>query len=914
MDRPLETLQAAADRLGADGGGRVAVAEGDYDGGLILDRDRDGVEVAGRCADLVTLTEDGTDSVVEVFGGASAAVSGLTVRGDGSGLYVWSAALNQETTLDARALVFDGLGQNGITVEGAGASLDARDICVQGGGADGGGLATSAVSVLDGGTAEVRGLRISGRAGVGLLSSGGARESTLHVEDGILGPFVDALDDVTVAGAFVQSPAELRLEGVWLDGALGYGLVGSGSQARLRLQDVRLTGVRPNGGTDGFGVLLQNGSDLEAEGLLIDGAARGGVAALGNGTGIDLTDTVIRGIVAGPDGWTEAGLALFDGPKLSATNLRIEDCENVGLALSGLGTEGEVRGLVVEGTRALPGAPASRGVELGMGAVATFRDVAIVDNDQGGVIALNTGTSVTIEGGVVRDQRPLGNTDYGGAGIGLQAGAVGTLADLVVEGNPMANVVVDGGHATLTDVVLRRPTAFLMDGDTIGRGLGVQGGGQVTLRRVVIDGALDVGLFVESSTVEAEDLRIERGRDVDGDLTGGRGASISLGSQVHLERAVIIDNQELGVLVGHDGTSLVLLDSEIRDTVTDAGGGFGSGLHVQEGAEALVERSLITGNHTVGVVAAHDGTRVELVDCEVSGTLPGADGSFGRGGEVAAGATLISDQTNWLHNHEVGVMVEHAGSGATFVGGEVRGTLDSTELLGGMGIVAAEDATVVAGGLRISGGAAPGIFVTQDGVLACTDCDLSGNAFGGAVVLDGELLLDGGVVEASPPHPEYGGGVGLFAWGRWGAPRVTVEGTSFRDLPGPAIYLREIGSYALRRFTTEDVATAEGAPASVMGIDAIRPWDGEDGLLLDGATLGDVAGDGVLLHRSGAEITGMDWGEVGGVQVHRQSCDENLDLTTDSSVTSVDDCLGPPRPILPRLLVEFETLDLVVVQ
>ena len=70
-ERPFDRIQEAADALGSDGGGGVAIAGGTYVENLELDAAHEGVVLAGRCAELVTIDGSGADEPgIAVVGGA----------------------------------------------------------------------------------------------------------------------------------------------------------------------------------------------------------------------------------------------------------------------------------------------------------------------------------------------------------------------------------------------------------------------------------------------------------------------------------------------------------------------------------------------------------------------------------------------------------------------------------------------------------------------------------------------------------------------------------------------------------------------------------------------------------------------------------------------------------------------------
>ena len=106
-DAPLASIQDGLDLAGSRGGGQVAVAAGSYSEALALDHGHAGVDLAGRCRELVTL--DASDVTahaaiqVAAEAGDEIVLSSLTVTGGAAG----ADDVTGDTT-DAGGLVLTG--------------------------------------------------------------------------------------------------------------------------------------------------------------------------------------------------------------------------------------------------------------------------------------------------------------------------------------------------------------------------------------------------------------------------------------------------------------------------------------------------------------------------------------------------------------------------------------------------------------------------------------------------------------------------------------------------------------------------------------------------------------------------------------------------------------------------------------
>jgi hypothetical protein len=205
------------------------------------------------------------------------------------------------------------------------------------------------------------------------------------------------------------------------------------------------------------------------------------------------------------------------------------------------------------------------------------------------------------------------------------------------------------------------------------------------------------------------------------------------------------------------------------------------------------------------------------------------------------------------------------------------------------GLVSQNSTTVVATDLTIRDTNGPGLYLACEGLLTCTDCTLTDNAFAGAVVqAGGELVLDGALIEGTISDASTGAGLGVFAaddaQSRYGSSSLTLQDSTIRDNEMGAVYIRGGGTYQL---VGNDLSGGSGltmAPGRWVHGDAVfvtageevpTTWDMESltGVLMESNTFSDSAGAGVFLDGASATLSGNTYDGTT-TDLVRQACAE----------------------------------------
>ena len=340
-----------------------------------------------------------------------------------------------------------------------------------------------------------------------------------------------------------------------------------------------------------------------------------------------------------------------------------------------------------------------------------------------------------------------GSDGEGEAGIrarGFSGDEQFAVSGMTVERAPMAGIDVSAGHLVARRVLLQGNGAIgawarrshgeltlehativdsvpIEDG-SFGRGITAESGATLTATSTLVQGNREVGIVAMGQGTEVF-LRDVEVRDTLSDGRGelGQGIHVEAGGWLSAESCTVAGNREVGVLVRHEASQMVLVDVDVRDTAPSESGAFGYGVQVSEGAGLQARSCRIESNTEVGLIATDHGTQVELADVEVRDTRSAESGVFGRGLHVAVGARLTASDCNVEGNREVGINVADPGTEVVLTHVQVSDTLPTDLPAGGYGMQVAEGATVLVDGGTLTGNTGAGINAYGAGTTVSLD-------------------------------------------------------------------------------------------------------------------------------------------------------------------------------------------------
>lgn len=330
----------------------------------------------------------------------------------------------------------------------------------------------------------------------------------------------------------------------------------------------------------------------------------------------------------------------------------------------------ELRDTLLSGTREALDASGGHALLATSGAKVTLQGVVARDNQYVGLLALSSGTQVTLHDVVIADTASSDSDGMFGRGLNASEGVSLTAERLIVERSGEFGLTCSGCELVVEDAVVRDTQGRLSD-QKFGEGVIVFDAGQATFRRVVFAGNRDHGVlahpFGVPPSVTLQDVIIRDTRPRGSDDRFGRGLAAQDGSTVQGTRVLVERSHDVGVVstTATGESSLTLQDAVVRDTrstVYDPSKPTsGWGVLVENASKATLSRCLIESNRDFGVYAGATsmaaGPSVVMQDVRVRATQPREhDGENGGGLIVFDGAVVRVERGRFEANHDMGVM------------------------------------------------------------------------------------------------------------------------------------------------------------------------------------------------------------------------------------------------------------------
>ncbi len=525
----------------------------------------------------------------------------------------------------------------------------------------------------------------------------------------------------------------------------------------------------------------------------------------------------------------------------------------VGARYSGVRVStGQVRlaGLRVESSEFV-GVAAYRGTSTGAPSVLVVEGCEIVSNSTVGVLAADSGTEVTLMDTVVRES-VSGADRVTGYGIQVSGGAALRAEGCELVGNQDVGIVAadPGSEVTLVDTAIR-------------------------------------------------DTQLSWDEPLSSYGVGGYGITVANGAVLWAVGCELTRNHTAGIVLNNPGTEADLVSTVVEGTRPDMAREGGRGIDVLDGASLWAQDCEVVGNTVAGIAAQGTETMVELFGSVIRNTRPYWDGDLGYGVQVGIGAGLWIDDCEFDNNSNMAILADGVGTRVVLRDSTIRGTTCGRGPLGAVstGLTAQSGASVSASGLHAESNEGPGLHVTRGASLSCTDCTLLGNAFAGAVAVNGgQLELEGSTISGTQESIDLGGGVGVFAAEQsgWASPSLQVTDSAISDNPVAGVWLAGAGSYQLDRVTITDGSGVPHGPTTRCGDGVFAAgttaWDGSTGLSIQDSTLSGHHGAGVFLDDAATVLGRNAWSEN----------DPDLLVQGDTCLSPHDDWTdAPDREICP---------------
>jgi len=351
----------------------------------------------------------------------------------------------------------------------------------------------------------------------------------------------------------------------------------------------------------------------------------------------------------------------------------VERATTIGIDVAG--SMARIESSLVRSTRARADGVAGNGIEALALSRTSASDLTLVGSvvEQSAAAAiLVTSSKATIEGTLVRDNKPDSSNDLSGRGIVGQSTFDDsktsiTVRGSVIERNRSEGIVFYGTDGLVEDTVVRssRPTSALVYGAiTVSHDLKTPLRSSATIRRTLVDDNAGIGVLTSgsSTTIEASLIRATH-------ASGGKG-----GAGVQVERhfpsknaadltvraSAIEGSENLGAMAG--AAVLTLESCVVRDNGS-SGARLGAGLAAEASkgsCELHVTGSLI--ERTIGVAVSSTGADLTLDatlirDTSLPNPTSGGAGVFAGSVPDGARGSLVVTGSVLRHNVGTGVLV-----------------------------------------------------------------------------------------------------------------------------------------------------------------------------------------------------------------------------------------------------------------
>ncbi len=407
------------------------------------------------------------------------------------------------------------------------------------------------------------------------------------------------------------------------------------------------------------GAMVERGRALRLEGVIIEGVAEAGIYAFDTGTELTLQDVVVRDVRAREsDGGLGRGVTAQRGARVVGSRVIAEANRDIGLFVSGAGSEMVVEDSVIRGTLPKGDGTGGRGISSQLGARFEGSRLVVTGNHDYGAYTGGDGAVLDLADTIVRGTLPHRRGTSGGHGLGAQIGALLTASRVLLQANEGGGIIAQDPdtRVTLTHVVITGPLEFTRRS----RGISAEFGARVEASQTVVDRTNVTGVYVSGEGSEAvlDDVRIEDVAPEPGTEGYGRGIGVQDAGRLQATRVSVSGCHDLGIFLAEVGTDAALTDVVVRQTQARASDGiFGRGIDVERGAHLTASRLLVEENREIGLFADGDDTRVLLTDAVIRNTLPAVfDATDGRGVSVQLSATLDASRVLIDSNHAFGVI------------------------------------------------------------------------------------------------------------------------------------------------------------------------------------------------------------------------------------------------------------------
>jgi hypothetical protein len=537
-----------------------------------------------------------------------------------------------------------------------------------------------------------------------------------------------------------------------------YGITAMGPSATVDLRGIAITG--------GSGVDIAHGANGRIRSVRVDGVLARGITVTDAGSTLDVADTVVARVMH--DGMRARGIQASDGAVVTASRTYVTQVPEAGVLAWGMGTVVRFSDSTAQRNPSTPSGMSGAGMlSINGGRIEAQRSV-MDSNETAGAATVGAGSTLALDDCVVRGTLEHPGNPIVPAGVVSLGGSV-RATRVLAENNNTVNFAALGAGSTLDVVDSVGQGAVPNAAGQYGAGAYALMGGTLTASGVILRRNQGANASIGGATSQAAFQHSIIADTIASPLGSGNAVLVTDGAMFVADRVRVAGAYEVGVLATGMGSSVQFSNGvvvDVRASTTRSVGG--DGIHVDTGADATVDSTLvadvdwvgmyadtgssITAQHcevlrcrAAGVGALDQGTQISLADSVVSSTASGS----GLG--MAGGAS--GDVARVLFDGSTGAGVGVAGMGATLtmhdaaiVGTRAHMTPFHT-FTGGDGLAVDSQSIAIADRVLVDGAVQFGVVVYDVGThLTAHDVIVQNvtrgmNGFGfGAVAMAGAIV------------------------------------------------------------------------------------------------------------------------------------------------------------------------------
>ncbi|MBI5609217.1 MAG: right-handed parallel beta-helix repeat-containing protein, partial [Deltaproteobacteria bacterium] len=472
-------------------------------------------------------------------------------------------------------------------------------------------------------------------------------------------------------GVLVTDGGSAELERVQLLALRGKATKATGAGSHLSLRDTVLGSGVDAGETSSACAVIDGGATGDLQRLRMR-ACEGYGVLVDLGSAATVVDAVIDGQRPYHDGGNSAAAVFVDGmSQVDVQNLRAHRATGSAILSQGAGDSVSLRNVRLEHTH-VSYAKKNSGLGVLMFDGNLSIQGAVIDGGHGGGIVLYTGTGL-IRNTVVRNIVGLETSDTQGSGMVFTGDAVVQIRDFLIRDTTYSGIAVELATVTLRNGLIEHVHSRNGGG---GRGITVAGT-DMELRRVRVHDSATSGISLASSgdwasNVWAQDLTVDHIQNLADSGGLGRGIILSEASAFHGERVRVSQVHTAAVSAFQPGTLLELKDFTASDIGDDGSGYFGRGLDLADGATVVVLGAYIR-NYREAAAALLTNVQAHAADVAIADGHTNTESSYGDGFSMSESSTLRATGVRLLRTSECALRVLTS-STARLVGGRIADT------------------------------------------------------------------------------------------------------------------------------------------------------------------------------------------------------------------------------------------------